>query len=1675
MENRVVALAVLENLIHWPLPNRSGYAALARGSGEDAEDGSATAALVSAGDAEDLSREPRQRKQDRYRAVLLLPHLCHRLGSRWAETEIVPYLVRCAEEDDPQLALVTGMALLGVTLPRRTPLGPTISASSSSSPDASSTFSGATGNNFGAFLSVEDVQPVCSLLAASSAEETRQFAAQVVLPHLFFGVALERDITLESWDLKYVPLSVLQADMTTTATSMEANEAAEYLESEDNNPSWAAGAVDKRDTDGGASSTARLMAAVRKQLLRKHRLTMKARAAAARASSTVSGKDSHTSSSATEVTDPHTPTEEDVRKRCYDLALEDESVQFLWSGGYAALTGPWLFDGSGRLASLWNDVSDACGRCSSGSSASACRVMASFRCFRRHRRRVDNGQTLRGEPPAACLPLSGADLDLYGAAYASDADSGSGDDFFSVNVRARALVAGLVRWMGALAPRAAAATATSPSADAGTSRSARLHADGSLSLFDYLCCNERRDVLRCRWRSLIKILQGFLESPYPGPVAAAVETVSGLLHAIQAALWEAEQQQQQRAKSSSAGSCADPLRNKATSIDAGAEVDAWSGIRVPAEPLLTTAELQTFMHRMTRRHVAYCIAAAVSARTVSMPTSPTATSMKVLTDSMGRLMRSALAAAQELLADLLLRHHVLMKLDVCSATASTTTSESPHHRLSLGASCMMLQVGVGPSESRLASYSAWDVSFASVSTTAGAVSAATPNMPDDATFLMTTTPAADGRTEKGSAKWLPGTLNAVSVFRLHRLVRRALLRALPLCVDFPCIFYSCASTRALSSASTSGTSASAASVFSLSAVCPMLLQVLVPPSALSPLLNVLRVTVELQHQAEKDHAADEKHAGEAAAPTPSTRHVDPAGSTMMAPALWAAMTAAGSVLQLDTAAAEAPSAVEESPASVDFALLEAALDAVQRLMAEAAVQLSAAPQIGSLRSASAPVIVAGAPPSHILDAVCAQLFVLLAACLRWVPRYPNWKARWLIAQRLPRLTATFCLLIVRMSSLAEGADVSAARGPTAHQLRAQTWLTHTLHLLASLWTCDAQFGTAPLHDLVDDEEVEVRCIAARCAARCFGGATEAVLRLSFSAGAGDEKARTKARFTSQQSSLLPSLCEPLLQLLDVIAQCVLVAASDGDTRVLCRSAEALAGLSRTLSLLVVADPSSATRSASSTSTRNEEESPVWARYLHSNTDTLLRLMTDNRPTVQLALVSQLADLLLMHMRKPPHEKRQGQSRNGRAQSQLMGDESDASFICGPDEDGEEGSENDADAPHRSPDEVQYDALLQCLRQLSQHELWRLREQYALLLAHLCGCLLLTAAAAPAPAPHGRHADAQRISSMDFSAVNAGRVSGEGGTDETTRGSVTDAAVMAQQGGADAALWAHTHPLYQLARTELLTLLVAVLFDKVKAVRDAALDAVERMCVQLAVASSRSAASTSVGGSGGARQGSVGKRFGAGYETEGVDTSADAVAAASGSLNANTFVDDVLWPRIYAHAPAWETYLSRSALLRIAMRLRVDKTSAFIPLLDQLARDPVLNVRLVVAKTILEVLLVSAPEVHAMTTPALFLEAKDGEVASSRTSTPTPMSSYKPELPSGTIAYSILMNKPVTLLLAGSGSGNGRAAAVADVVLPPLQFDEVERAGVILQILRQLLKDPSADVRDEAAKALKVCF
>ncbi|KAG5510302.1 hypothetical protein JKF63_07630 [Porcisia hertigi] len=1628
MENRTVALTVLENLIHWPQPNGNGSVAPACEFDDSDNAGGATATpLASVSDAEDLCREPRQRKQDRYRGVLLLPHLCHKLGGRWAETEIVPYLLRCVEEDDAQLALVTGMALLGVTLPRSTPLGPRKPAlsSNSNSPDRPDTAKSTSGSSLGAFLSVEDVQPVCALLAASSVEETRQFTAQVILPHLFFGVALERDMTLERWDLKYVPLSVLQADIDTTEASMKVNEAAEYLKNEHDSLSADAGAVSTSASGDAAASTARFVEAVRKQLLWKHKRTMRVRAATARASSaagsvssTLNGKKPSASSFGEDFTASPAPTKKEVRKCCYALAVEDECVQFLCSGSYATLTGPWCFEGSGRLASLCDDVSNTSGKCSTG------KAVASFRCFRRHHRRLDNGQAFWRAPPATCLPLSGADLDLYGAAYASDTNSGDTDDFFSVNVRARALVASLVRWMDALTPSTATSSASPLSGNVDSPRLTRLHADGKLSLVDYLCFEGRRNVLRTRWRLLLKTLQGFLESPYPGPIATAVETTSGLLRAIESTLWETEQQQQQGARlggTDGAGFRTAPLRGtNTTSIAAISEVDAWSEISVPDEPLLTTAQLQTFMYRMTRRHVAYCIAAAVSTRTVSMPSPPTTASTKATTttDSLKRLVCSALVTARGALTDLLLRHRILMKLGMSCATGSTTSATGPRRPSVEDGSCMTLQLGVGPNESRAASHSVWDVSFACVSTAAGSATPAAANMPDDATFLMMTSPVPGGDTTEKVAQWLPGTLNAVSIFRLHRIVRRALLQALPLCIDLRCTFANHNST---------STPASAASIFSLTTVCPMLLQMLVPTSALPPLLNTLRVIIELQQQAENNHTA---------ALTPLTRHIDPVGTTMVTPALWAAMTAPGSVLELDAAAAEASSMVKESPASIDFALLEAVLDVVQRLTAEAAVHLG------------------GAIPPYSVDTVCSQLFTLLAACLRWVPRYANWKARWLIAQRLPRLTATFSLLLARISALAEEAESSATHQSTAHQLRAQTWLAHMLRLLTFLWTSAAPFGVAPLSDLMNDEEVEVRCSAARCVARCFGVATEAALRVSSSARPGEERVSTTRRAPLQEPLLLPSLSDPLEQLLDAVAQCALLAASDSDARVRSRSAEAFAGLCRTLSLLVVADPSCPAHPETPTSTRDGEDLSVWARSLHSNTDALLRLTADDEPTVKLALVAELTDLLLMRMRQPPPQSCEGQSRSAQAQDRPISCGGVAPSARGAD--ANEKSQGDAGVLPRSADEVQYGALLQCLRQLAQHELWRLREQYAVLLAHLCGCLLVTGAVNPRPP--------------------ASRDQLESGKDETTTyGSLTDVSAMAQPGVCTAS-WAHTHPLYQLARTELLTLLVAVLFDKAKAVRDAALDAVERMCVQHAAVSIRGNADKSTGAGDGAEKGSAGQMCGANHDIGAANNSGNGAASSSGSLNANALVDDVLWPRIHAYAPAWKTYLSRSALLRIAMRLRVDKTTVFIPLLDKLARDPVLNVRLVVAKIILEVLLLSSPDVHAMMAPSLLPAATDGEEDIGDTiSTSVPMSSCKPELPSGTVAHSILMNKPILLSLAGSGDQSGGASAMAYAALPPLQFSEEERTGVILQILRQLLKDPSSDVRDEAAKALKVCF
>ncbi|KAK7194632.1 hypothetical protein NESM_000381900 [Novymonas esmeraldas] len=1554
MEIRIVALTVLENLLHSPLPRRTSHPALVHGVSEDDDinnngDGGGVGGLLSSSDADDDAGEPRQRKLDRYRAVLLLPHLCHKLRGRWVEVEIVPYLLRCVEEEDAQLALVAGVALLGVVLPRRALLGPptagTPTTTTTATPAAAEDDAAAknTGSNPGAFLSVDDVLPVCALLAASSIEETRAFTAQVILPHIFFGVALERDVTLERWDVKYVPHAVLQADMDATTAASEA----------------AGGG------GGAAVSNTRLMAAVRKQLHRQHQQLVRRTRDAAATSSGAPPVTSNTAAAAAPAVH-RAPTEEDVRQRCHRLAMEDEAAQFSFSGGYATLAGPWCFDGCAALASLARGAHvgdgdgahgssgsggsgsgggvgvDRCGGSSSSSGGGVSTGAASpFHCFRRHCRRTDHGAPLHGAPPPALLPLTNADMDIYGAAYAVDTDGsgddGAHDDFFSLNVRALAVVSTLVGWMEALSPPPPPSTpATVQPAGGGAggggdvsangkagnaANTARLCVDGSLSLLDYLCCDGRRELLRCRWRALLKLLQDLLESPHPGPVAVATETVSGLLHAIQTALWEAEQHQKARASSSSSSSTRrSSLAAKLSPSDAAAEAaEAWPGISKPASPLLTTAELQAFTHRVTRSHVAYCVAAAVSARTVPMPAAPTAASMKVLLDSVGRLMRSALVTAHGVLIDLLLRHHVLVSRDACSGGG--------------GGGATTLQAGAGPSESRVAPLSLWDVCFAVGAGGGGA------NLPDDVTFLLATTPSGGGGGGGvvGGAPWLPGAVNTVSAFRLHRLVRRALLRALPLCVDFVGLFHSSAATAAAAARAlpSTGTGSASTPAITVAAVCPLLLQVLVPPTALGPLLDALPTALEAQQQQQPPRVEGPGgRAGVSAARTPSTRHVDPV----------------------------APLVAEECPASVDFGVLEAALDAVQRLTAEAAVQLTGAlwaPPLLGATTTTPP------PPSHMVEAACAQLHTLLSACLQWVPRFTNWKARWLIAQRLPQLTATFCFFLARVAELADVASGAASSPPPPppceHRQRALTWLTHTLHLLTSLWACAAQFGAAPLNDLMDDEEEEVRCVATCCAARCFGVATEAALRLS-----GSSRLAEGAATPSASSLLLTSLTEPLARLLDATAQCVLVAASDSDSRVRCHSAEALASLSRSLSLLVAATG------------RDAGESTPWARYLRSNTDALLRLLMDDKPVVQLALVSQLTDVLLLRMQQPS-----------------------------------------ARPPPEGVADVQYDALLQCLRRLAQHELWRLREQYAVLLAHLCGRLLLTHAATP----HAQQQQQRRLNAP---------------TD--TGAAARDAAVS----------WAHTHPLYQLARTELLELLVAVLFDKVRAVRDAALDAVERLCMQIAAAAAAAAAAAGASDASGNRSGGA----------DGADDDDDDGGGGGGGgdhsrLNRNTFVDDVLWPQIHAYAPAWETYLSRSALLRIAMRLRVDKVATFLPLLDQLARDPVLNVRLVVAKVVLEVLLRSAPEAHGVAALSLPGSGASGSATA-----------HTPELPSGTIALSLLMNKPLPLLHGDSGRGTA---------VPPLQFDESERTGVVLQILRQLLKDVSADVRDEAAKALKVCL
>lgn len=1536
MENRFVALAVLENLFYWPPSPRANSS-----SGSGSFSGSATeintedaieASVANGGD--DAHREPRQRRADHCRAVLQLPHLCLKLGKRWVSSEVVPYLLRCIEEEDPQLALVSGVALLGVVRPRKQPWGRTAPASADSSPQQQPQNNGeseAEKESNGAadsYLSLDNAQPVCVAMATSSIREVRCFTAEVVVPHLIFGVALYRSTTLDSWDLKYVPASVLSSDAALSHAGSQGggDDDDDQAEWSDMTTTTAAVSSAAAAAAVAAEETATLRAAVQRQLyssLSECSLSLPSCSSLSTASVPISAATATAAAAAT-------------RQRCLELAQEDEHLQLLFNDSYASLAGPLLFDAA--LAPF--------------ADLSSCGGAGTFHSFRRR-----GGRRGCATPPLGQTPLHRADLGLYGASYARNtaaANEKGRDDYFSINVQARALMHDLVDWMDLLEPFSGEdrdddgrpPMASSPqhrdphptptqggnAGGGGGSRPQRLH------LGHYFYAKVRREAFRWRWRYALRLMASLLESPYPGAAAVAVRLIAALLHAIQQYLMDAEVVIASTAAAAATTTAAPSPRMTLHATTSALDHRLWT-IGLPAAPMLTTAALQAFHCEAAQRHVVFCIAAAVSLRRLPPPS-------VVLPDQVARLLQTALTSAQATLLDLLHQQHFVM-------TANRQVS---------------VVFGTGPMESRAARLDTWDICFttdhgAAASGTGAPATTTAQRLPDDS-FLVLDSSSRVGHAaaRRAAAAMARSAVNTASAFRLHRLVCHAFLASLPLCLDFVATIGS--HHRDGSAVGGDELAAPASPPLCIDVVCRLLLQIIVPPAALVNFMT----------------------------------------------------KSSGSPVEVEVSSIQL-----ESSASLHHGTTEVVLEAVERVFSEVALHLP-------------PLLAAAvrdtATMHRVVDTTYNHLLLVFEACLHFIPQYASWKARWLVAKQLPRLAVCFfsCLL-----GLAPYSSKSSTARDAATSCAGEALLLQTMELLIAAFQPSGDTSTnrnpasgdeaewrhrCPMRDLVvrAEEEMEVRCIAVQSAAMVVQQTAIMVLRMATTDG---HSGRAAGVFISRD------VMAALDRLISSVSGIVLTAADDAAPRVRCKAAEAVSCLCRVLSLL----SSVAGRWLGSAATVTEGVQPRgqrWAALLRANTDVLVRLMKDDHPTVQLALVAQLTDLLLLRL---PSVVEAGGGGGGEVSlHQCIG----------------------------------HEILLDCLHRLSSHELWRLRERYAVLLARMCGRLLLSGGARGIR----RRRSSRRLlqkKGVGAASPTLGGISGGMASSVSPSSAAAGAGAMVgvqkdceeeEEESINAAAQAHNHPLYQLARTELVSLLVRILFDKVRSVRDTALEAVEELCLHLASCH----LDDSVGGDAGASPGR------------------------------NGFVDDVLWPRIEEYEPAWANYLSRSAVLRTALRLRVDKTAVFIPLLDQLARDPVLNVRLVVAKVILEVLLRTAPAVddggslssHEAAEATFALPPQSSTAANDQTDVLLRRSlsfgrSGKARqgaaLPSGTIAYCILMNKPTS-----SASSSPSLLQQTDAGLPPpLTFSAAERAGVILEILRLLLKDACADVRDEAAKALKICF
>eukprot|EP00758_Cryptobia_borreli_P003051 Tbor_TRINITY_DN3488_c0_g2::TRINITY_DN3488_c0_g2_i1::g.3763::m.3763 len=171
--DRFVAISLLEDLQHRPPPESPFWGGIVS-ENQNTDD------PITAGEAfSSIIDDDIERKEARATAVFHLPALAKKMGKRWTDAELIPFLLRSVEEDDeilsfaiaralPALGGVANVEVVG-NLPKHICSVPPFD----DSPIA---------------VAREYLIPVILALCSCSSETVRNFVADVVIPLLSFGV-----------------------------------------------------------------------------------------------------------------------------------------------------------------------------------------------------------------------------------------------------------------------------------------------------------------------------------------------------------------------------------------------------------------------------------------------------------------------------------------------------------------------------------------------------------------------------------------------------------------------------------------------------------------------------------------------------------------------------------------------------------------------------------------------------------------------------------------------------------------------------------------------------------------------------------------------------------------------------------------------------------------------------------------------------------------------------------------------------------------------------------------------------------------------------------------------------------------------------------------------------------------------------------------------------------------------------------------------------------------------------------------------------------------------------------------------------------------------------------------------------------------------------------------------